>query len=99
VLEFVDDLDPACRELRRVTAPGGRVVVVTPGHSAVLDFGLKLLTGERAEDTFQGRRQRIQPTLARHFSLARSIAMPPWSPPVARLYTALLLTTGRPAQA
>ena len=95
VLEFVDDLDAACRELRRVTAPGGRVVVVTPGHSAVLDLGLRLLTGERAEDTFQGRRQRIQPTLARHFSLGRSIAMPPLSPPVARLYTALLLTTDR----
>jgi SAM-dependent methyltransferase len=95
VLEFVDDLDRACSELRRVTAPGGRVVVVTPGHSALLDLGLKLLTGERAEDTFQGRRQRIQPALARHFSLGRSIALPPLSPPTARLYTALLLTTDR----
>ncbi len=98
VLEFVDDLDAACRELRRVTAPGGRVVVVTPGHSAVLDLGLRLLTGERAEETFQGRRQQIQPTLARHFLLARRIAMPPLSPPLARLYTALLLKLdGRPA--
>ena len=95
VLEFVDDLDAACRELRRVTAPPGRVVVVTPGHSAVLDLGLRLLSGEHAEDTFQGRRQPILPTLARHFSLARRIAVPPLSPPAARLYTALLLDADR----
>jgi 2-polyprenyl-3-methyl-5-hydroxy-6-metoxy-1,4-benzoquinol methylase len=91
VLEFVDDLHAACRELRRVLAPAGRLVVVTPGHSPMLDAGLKLLTGERAEDTFQGRRQRIQPTLARHFRTERSLAVPPFAPGPVRLYTALRL--------
>lgn len=91
VLEFVDDLDTACRELRRVLAPGGRVVVVTPGHSALLDLGLKVLTGERAEDTFAGRRQRIVPTLQAHFRVERRLAVPPLAPPPVRLYTALLL--------
>jgi SAM-dependent methyltransferase len=91
ILEFVDELDTACRELRRVLAPAGRLVVVTPGHSALLDAGLKILSGERAEDTFAGRRQRIQPTLARHFRVERTLALPPWAPGPARLYTALRL--------
>jgi ubiquinone/menaquinone biosynthesis C-methylase UbiE len=91
ILEFVDDLDQACRELRRVLAPSGRLVVVTPGHSPLLDAGLKILTGERAEDTFRGRRQRIKPVLAEHFRTERTLATPPFSPGVARLYTALLL--------
>jgi ubiquinone/menaquinone biosynthesis C-methylase UbiE len=91
VLEFVDDLDLACRELRRVLVPGGRLVVVTPGHSPVLDAGLKLLTGERAEDTFEGRRQRIRPTLDRHFRTERTRALPWGAPGPVRLYTALRL--------
>jgi 2-polyprenyl-3-methyl-5-hydroxy-6-metoxy-1,4-benzoquinol methylase len=91
VLEFVDDLDAACRELRRVLAPGGRVVVVTPGHSAVLDLGLRVLTGERAEDTFHGRRQRIIPTLTRTFGVERTLRFPPLVPGAGRLYTALSL--------
>ncbi len=92
VLEFVDDLDEACRQMRRVTRPGGRMVVVTPGHSAVLDLGLRVLTGERAEDTFRGRRQRIKPSLERHFHLERTLAVPAFTPAPIRLYTAMLLT-------
>jgi len=91
VLEFVDDLDGACRELRRVLSPSGRLVVVTPGHSPLLDAGLRVLTGERAEDTFAGRRQRIRPTLARHFRTERTRAVPPFAPGALRLYTALRL--------
>jgi ubiquinone/menaquinone biosynthesis C-methylase UbiE len=92
VLEFVDDLDEACRQIRRITAPGGRVVVVTPGHSRVLDQGLRLLTGERAEDTFHGRRQRIVPTLSRHFRVERTLSVPAFTPAWIRPYTAMLLT-------
>jgi ubiquinone/menaquinone biosynthesis C-methylase UbiE len=90
-LEFVDDLDVACEELRRVLAPGGRLVVVTPGQSPLLDAGLTLLTGERAEDTFAGRRQRIRPTLAQRFHTERVLAFPRLAPGPARLYTALRL--------
>jgi 2-polyprenyl-3-methyl-5-hydroxy-6-metoxy-1,4-benzoquinol methylase len=91
VLEFVDDLDRACAELRRVLAPGGRLVVVTPGHSFVLDAGLRVLTGEQAEDTFDGRRERIRPTLARAFRVDAGRAVPPGAPASLRLYTALRL--------
>lgn len=90
-LEFVDDLDAACREIRRVLRPGGVCCAVTPGHSRVLDAGLRFLTGERAEDTFQGRRQRIIPTLLSHFELVRRVDFPPGAPELARLYSGLLL--------
>jgi SAM-dependent methyltransferase len=88
-LEFVDDLDAACAELRRVLAPRGRLVVVTPGYSKVLDTGLRLLTGERAEDTFHGRRQKVIPTLLRHFDV---VARRPFPSRALWAYTALSLT-------
>ncbi len=90
-LEFVDDLDEACLELGRVLRPGGALVVVTPGSGKMLDAGLTVLSGERPEDTFQGRRQRIIPTLRRHFRLERGAVFPPLAPPTLRLYTALRL--------
>lgn len=64
-LEFVPDVAAAVAELVRVTAPGGRLVIVTPGESALLDLGLRVLSGERAEDTFQGRRRLVVPAVER----------------------------------
>jgi 2-polyprenyl-3-methyl-5-hydroxy-6-metoxy-1,4-benzoquinol methylase len=92
VLEFVEDLETACTELRRVLAPGGTLVVVTPGHSRLADLGLRLLTGHRAEDTFQGRRQRILPTLTGRFRVTRRVDYPVRVPGFARLYTGVALT-------
>jgi SAM-dependent methyltransferase len=86
-LEFVDDVERAVAEMARVLRPTGVAVVVTPGHSAVLDVGLRLLSGERAEDTFQGRRQLVIPALVDNFRVQRSVRFPAvgtW------LYTALL---------
>lgn len=90
-LEFVDDLHAAALEMRRVLRRDGRVVVITPGHGRVLDAGLEFLTGERAEDTFQGRRQRIIPTLKQHFDVEVELGLPPIVPRSLRLYTALRL--------
>jgi SAM-dependent methyltransferase len=64
-LEFVPDVAAAVGELVRVTRPGGRLVIVTPGQSALLDLGLRILTHERAEDTFQGRRSLVVPAIER----------------------------------
>jgi ubiquinone/menaquinone biosynthesis C-methylase UbiE len=75
-LEFVDDIDQACRELARVLRPGGVGVFITPGFSSVLDLGLFVLTGERAEDTFLGRRQGVLPALDRHFRIVRAVHFP-----------------------
>jgi len=89
-LEFVDHLDEACIELRRVLKPGGCLVAVTPGSSKVLDWGLKVLTGKNGEDDFAGRRQRIIPTLRRHFAVEHTKVFPLGGLPVP-MYTALRL--------
>ena len=86
-LEFVDDVVAVCHELRRVMTPGARGVFVTPGHSPLLDLGLRVLTGERAEDTFAGRRQAVRPALRGNFTVVREVRFPPM--PLPRLYTAL----------
>ena len=76
-LEFVDSIEETCEELVRVLAPGGTIVVVTPGCSPILDLGLRLMTGEWAEDTFQGRRQVVLPALRRRFATRLERRFPP----------------------
>lgn len=76
-LEFVSDVDAVCEELTRVLRPEGTVVAITPGYHPMLDVALRVLTGERAEDTFQGRRQRVIPALMSHFRNERIIRFPP----------------------
>lgn len=90
-LEFIDDLDAACREFRRLLAPGGRMIVVTPGSSALVDLGLRLLTGKSARQDFADRRERILPALHRHFTVERELTSPTFGNDLFRLYRALLL--------
>jgi SAM-dependent methyltransferase len=75
-LEFVPNADAACREVARVLAPAGRFVVVTPGHSKLVDLGLKLLTGASATADYGDRRQQLLPTLFEHFRPLRRSAFP-----------------------
>jgi SAM-dependent methyltransferase len=91
-LEFIDDLPQACREVKRVLRPGGIFVVVTPGHSFLLDFGLRLLTRASPRDDFQDRRLRILPCLFREFVVDRRADYPPLLHSIIRLYTALRLS-------
>jgi ubiquinone/menaquinone biosynthesis C-methylase UbiE len=91
VLEFVGDLDAGCREARRVLAPDGVFIVVTPGISPVADFGLRLLTGKSARQDFGNRRQAVLPTLLRHFRAAGRIVVPRFGSSLVHLYTALEL--------
>jgi len=70
VLEFVDDLSAACREIKRVLTPDGILVVATPRISPILDVGLRLLTGESAKHDFSARREQVIPTLKKYFVVA-----------------------------
>lgn len=90
-LEFIDDLDKACEEVRRVLEPEGHFIVVTPGSSPILDAGLKLLTGKSAKEDFGNRRERIVPTLERSFKLLERVRYPPVRILGSHLYTALKL--------
>jgi SAM-dependent methyltransferase len=75
-LEFVPDVPAAVAELVRVTRHGGRLVIVTPGQSALLDLGLRILTRERAEDTFEGRRSLVVPAVERSARILETRTLP-----------------------
>jgi ubiquinone/menaquinone biosynthesis C-methylase UbiE len=90
-LEFVDDLDAACAEIARVLRPAGTLVVVTPGHSVLLDLGLRFLTGQSAKTDFGDRREKIEPALQRHFKVLRRLHFPPLVPAVGRVYCSFLM--------
>lgn len=90
-LEFVDDLDAACVEIKRVLETSGSLLVVTPGHSPIADFGLKVLTGKRAADDFGDRRHSLIPTLLKHFTVRRRLTFPSYGSSILQLYTAFEL--------
>lgn len=90
-LEFVDDLDAACDELHRVLRPGAALIAVVPGHSRLVDIGLRLLTGQRARDDFENRRERVLPTLRRRFEVERDLSCPAHGGALLRLYTGIKL--------
>lgn len=76
-LEFVADLENACREISRVLTTDGRLVVVLPGHSPIVDLGLRLLTGADPSKDFSDRRQKVIPTLLSHFTPESMLSIPP----------------------
>lgn len=88
-MEFVSDLHKSCQEIRRVLKPKGKLIIVTPGHSSVVDFGLRLLTGNDARKDFGNRREALIPTLAKYFALEVRKILPPIGGGIATLYKAL----------
>src|SRR5262249_17709695 len=79
-LELVEDIDQGCLELARVLRPGGIGVFITPGFSPALDLGFLLLTGQRAEDSFRGRRPAVLPPLDPPFRIVRTVHYPRLAP-------------------
>lgn len=75
-MEFVDDIEAASAEIRRVLKPTGQFLMVTPGSSPLLDCGLWILTRESARKDFGGRRERIVPALRHHFHVTEEIRSP-----------------------
>ncbi len=90
-LEFVENLEAACVEIKRVLKPDGSLVIVTPGHSPIIDFGLKILTGKSAKNDYGDRRQFLIPTLLRYFTIQKELAVPQFGSTIICLYTALRL--------
>jgi ubiquinone/menaquinone biosynthesis C-methylase UbiE len=90
-LEFVSDLDAVCLEVKRTLQTPGSFIVVTPGQSPLLDFGLKILTGKSAKEDFADRRSLVLPTLLKHFDIRKEITYPRRTNSLVRLYTALEL--------
>lgn len=90
-LEFVSDLDAVCVEMKRTLTPEGSVLIVTPGKSPILDFGLRMLTGKSAKVDFEDRRENIIPTLEKHFDVKQNATFPKFRGSPIKLYTALEL--------
>ena len=91
-LEFVHDISAACQEICRILKPEGFLIVVTPGRSKMLDFGLKILTGESAQHDFENRRELLLPTLMEYFTLTQSLIVPPIIGHLVPLYNGLKLS-------
>ena len=89
-LEYVPDIGAACREIRRVLAPGGVLAVVTPGATPLWDLALRLSTGE-SPSQYADRRQKLQPTLREYFQVVHEVRMPRFGSRALRLYTGLRL--------
>ncbi|MBB6091661.1 ubiquinone/menaquinone biosynthesis C-methylase UbiE [Povalibacter uvarum] len=89
-IEYVDDIDKACRELIRVMKPGGVIAIATPGVSPIWDLALKLSTGESPKQ-YSDRRQRLLPALKRHFKVEDEVFVPPIGGKLVRLYTGVSL--------
>lgn len=96
VFEFVDDHDAAFREIHRVLKDDGLLLLVTPGHSPLLDLGLKILTGESAKRDFQGRRERVIPAATKQFEIAKVRDYPAVNAFGLYMYRALTLRKLRP---
>ncbi len=90
-LEYVEDLERACVELARVMATDARLIVVTPGDSPLIDWGLRALTGEDPERNYGARRRRLESVIRRNFRPVEIVSVPPLGGKLVRLYTGMRL--------
>ena len=74
--EFVEDKRNACQEILRVLKKDGIFIIVTPGDSAFLDFGLRILTKVSAKKDFGDNRQKVIPIIQEYFSISKTKLFP-----------------------
>jgi SAM-dependent methyltransferase len=68
VLEHVRDLDPVVKELARLLAPGGRLVISAPSENVLYEVGRKIFGFTKPDDHFHTPRD-IEKRLSLHFEL------------------------------
>ena len=90
--EYVVEIERACMEMKRVLKSDGFIVIVTPGHAPILDWALKVLTGEDAQENCADRRRKLIPVLELNLAVEQRVDIPRWARAPLRLYTMLRLT-------
>ncbi len=90
-LEFVPNIIKAVKEIVRITKSQGRFVLITPGNSCFVDWGLRLLTGRDADKDFEGRREQIASTVAVDFTIDRFESYPRIGGYLFRIYSGFRL--------
>jgi SAM-dependent methyltransferase len=90
-LEFVPNIIKAVKEIVRVTKSQGRFVLITPGNSRFVDWGLHVLTGRDAEKDFEGRREQVASSVAVDFKIDRFESYPRMGGCLFRIYSGFRL--------
>lgn len=77
VLEFVDDLQAAMLEIKRILKHDGFFVTICPMHSKVLDFIVSLYADKSAEEEFGDSRKYVSKELEKNFVIDKKGFMLP----------------------
>jgi len=93
-IEYMDPLDDAAQEIRKVLKSDGSFILVTPGNSPVIDFFHDLITGRPVRDGYGDRRSSLISTFLKYFVMEEQIAVPRFGGSLATLYLGFRL---RPA--
>jgi len=77
VLEFIDDLDSAIAELKRIGSPTGFIVVVIAERNFVFDYFLNLFASKKLDREFINLNKIIIRKLLKEFLVVRKVTFPP----------------------
>jgi ubiquinone/menaquinone biosynthesis C-methylase UbiE len=77
VLEFVNDLEKALLEIKRIVKPDGLFFTICPQEHKVLDFFLSLYTRKLPEEEFQQSRLNVSTMIEEHFNVLEKRIFPP----------------------
>lgn len=69
MLEFVDDLEQALNEIKRILKPTGVFVTICPMESKLLDFFVTYYSKRRAEEQFRDSRKHVGKELEKNFQV------------------------------
>lgn len=77
-LEFIEDIAAAAHEAARILVPRGRMVAVMPADSRILDFLLRMITGQDPKKDYGDRRKRVLPAILQYFAIERKLTFGPF---------------------